>query len=103
MLVEDEVTLCCDEFRSAYEVTFANPIAGTVGWLLYGTDHDTVSTGQPELRYWPIRYCPFCGTQLPHASTTMIHHPRSFASEGIGPPITPAVRARKDGGASSGR
>jgi hypothetical protein len=56
---------CCDEFRSAYDVTFVNPVGGTVGWILYGTDYETVSVGQPELRYWPIHHCPFCGVKLP--------------------------------------
>jgi hypothetical protein len=55
---------CCADFRAAYEVTFANPIDGAIVWILYGTDHDTVSVGQPELRYWPIRYCPLCGALL---------------------------------------
>ena len=62
---------CCDEFRSAYEVTFANLSDGPTGWLLYGTDHETVSAGQPELRYWPIRYCPFCGAKLPRIAPSV--------------------------------
>lgn len=62
---------CCDEFRSAYRVMFANPTDGETGWLLYGTDYETVSAGQPELRYWPIRYCPFCGAQLPRIAPSM--------------------------------
>ena len=56
---------CCPELRSAYEVTFLQPIDEPTGWLLYGTDHATVSAGSPELRYWPIRFCPFCGAELP--------------------------------------
>jgi len=66
-LTSDEIRWCCDEFRSAVEVTFAMPVNGPTGWLLYGTDAETVGAGQPELRYWAVRYCPFCGTQLqPH-------------------------------------
>ena len=42
------VAVCCDEFSSALEATFANPIDGPTGWLLYGTDHDSVIKGQPE-------------------------------------------------------
>jgi hypothetical protein len=55
---------CCEEFRSAVEVTFAAPVNGPTGWLLYGTDRDSVSAGTPELRYWAARYCPFCGAAL---------------------------------------
>lgn len=68
MADEDASQLCCDEWRTASNVTFANAIDGTRGWLLYGTDRDTVSTGQPELRFWPVRYCPFCGVLLPVAT-----------------------------------
>lgn len=56
---------CCDDLRSAYEITFLNPVPGQEGWLAYGSDFETVSTGAPELRYWPVRFCPFCGTRLP--------------------------------------
>ena len=24
-----------------------------------------VASGAPELRYWPVRFCPFCGAALP--------------------------------------
>ena len=60
----DGWTTCCDEFRDAFESTFAQPIDEPTGWVLYGTDHATVAVGQPELRYWPIRFCPFCGRRL---------------------------------------
>lgn len=65
---------CCAEFRSAYEVTFANPMDGPTGWLLYGTDYETVSAGQPALRYWPIRYCPFCGAKLSPITRSVQRH-----------------------------
>jgi hypothetical protein len=55
---------CCDEFRDAVAATFAEPIDEPTGWVLYGTDHTTVAAGQPELRYWAIRFCPFCGQPL---------------------------------------
>jgi hypothetical protein len=55
---------CCDEFRDAVECTFAQPIDEPTGWVLYGTDHASVAAGSPELRYWPIRHCPFCGAEL---------------------------------------
>ena len=55
---------CCAEFRSAVEVAFAAPVNGPTGWLLYGTDAETVSAGAPELRYWAVRFCPFCGARL---------------------------------------
>jgi hypothetical protein len=60
---EDD-TICCEEFRSAVEVTFAVPIDGPTGWLLYGTDAETVAVGLPELRYWAASFCPFCGAAL---------------------------------------
>jgi hypothetical protein len=59
-----ELRYCCDEWRSAVEVTFAMPVNGPTGWLLYGTDAETVSAGLPELRYWAARFCPFCGAAL---------------------------------------
>lgn len=55
---------CCDEFRSAVEVMFAAPVQGPTGWLLYGTDAESVSGGEPALRYWAARFCPFCGARL---------------------------------------
>ena len=55
---------CCDEFQDAVESTFAQPIDEPTGWVLYGTDHTSVAAGQPELRYWPIEHCPFCGSEL---------------------------------------
>lgn len=61
----DQPRRCCDEFREAVAAAFANPIEGPAGWILYGTDHDSVIAGEPELRYWPIRFCPFCGSELP--------------------------------------
>ena len=45
-------------------MTFAMPVNGPTGWLLYGTDAETVSGGLPELRYWAVQYCPFCGARL---------------------------------------
>jgi len=59
-----EHAFCCEEFRSAVETTFATPVNGPTGWLLYGTDYETVSAGLPELRYWAVRFCPFCGARL---------------------------------------
>ena len=63
-MTDEMVAWCCDEFRSAMDVTFAMPVNGPTGWLLYGTDAETVSAGLPELRYWAIQYCPFCGARL---------------------------------------
>jgi len=60
----DAIMWCCDEFASAVEVTFAMPVHGPTGWLLYGTDAETVGAGLPELRYWAAQFCPFCGTRL---------------------------------------
>ena len=60
-------TFCCDELRSAYEITFLNAVPGQEDWLAYGTDFETVSGGVPEIRFWPVRYCPFCGARLPAA------------------------------------
>lgn len=60
---------CCDELREAYDGTFLNPVRGQPDWLAYGTDFETVSRGVPEIRFWPVRYCPFCGTLLPAAET----------------------------------
>lgn len=62
--VADALPCCCDEFRSAVEVTFAMPVHGPTGWLLHGTDAETVAAGLPELRYWAARFCPFCGAPL---------------------------------------
>ena len=66
----EPLAFCCAELRSAYETTFLQPIDEPTGWILYGTDHQTVAVGAPELRYWPIRFCPFCGVALapPQAS-----------------------------------
>ena len=87
---------CCAEFRSAVEVTFAAPVNGPTGWLLYGTDRDSVSAGSPELRYWAARFCPFCGAALrPYPG--QLPRGRKFgfdpagvtasnATEGTGPP-----------------
>jgi hypothetical protein len=61
----EPIALCCQTLRSAYELSFLQPIDEPTGWILYGTDHATVSAGSPELRYWPISFCPFCGAALP--------------------------------------
>ncbi len=58
------IAFCCDEFRSAADATFAMPVHGPTGWLLYGTDAESVAAGLPELRYWAVRFCPFCGARL---------------------------------------
>jgi hypothetical protein len=71
---------CCDDLRSAYEITFLNPVPGQAEWLVYGSDFETVSAGAPELRYWPVRFCPFCGSRLPTAS--------DFPRRGGAPPTT---------------
>jgi hypothetical protein len=63
-VTDDTVAWCCAEFRSAVEVAFAMPVNGPTGWLLYGTDAETVGAGLPELRYWAVQYCPFCGARL---------------------------------------
>ena len=68
---------CCEEFRSAVEVTFAVPVNGPTGWLLYGTDAETVGVGLPELRYWAARFCPFCGAAL-RPSPGDLRHDRAF-------------------------
>jgi hypothetical protein len=60
--------VCCDELRSALAAAFLNPLDGSPGWILYGTDHESVIAGEPELRYWPVRFCPFCGAPLPGPS-----------------------------------
>lgn len=73
----DEAALCCDEFRSAVEVTFAVPVHGPTGWLLYGTDAETVGVGIPELRYWAASFCPFCGAAL-RPSPDRITRARAF-------------------------
>ncbi len=70
--------LCCEEFATAVETTFANPIDGPTGWLLYGTDRETISAGQPELRYWPVRFCPFCGARLPRSPRESLTRTRMF-------------------------
>jgi hypothetical protein len=62
--VSESVAFCCDDLRTAYETTFLQPIDQPTGWILYGTDHQTVSVGAPELRYWPVRFCPFCGASI---------------------------------------
>ena len=59
--------VCCEEFSSAYEITFLKPVRGQTEWLAYGTDFETVSAGSPEIRFWPVRFCPFCGAALPKA------------------------------------
>ena len=64
MQQDEAPAYCCEEFRSAVEMTFAAPVNGPTGWLLYGTDLETVSAGHPELRYWAVRFCPFCGAAL---------------------------------------
>jgi hypothetical protein len=71
------VLYCCNEFQEAVESTFAQPIDEPTGWVLYGTDHTSVAAGQPELRYWPIRRCPFCGSRLePPAVDAFRRRPR---------------------------
>jgi hypothetical protein len=60
---------CCEDLRSAYDVTFLNPARGQDAWIAYGTDFDSVSAGSPEIRYWPVRFCPFCGASLPPAAS----------------------------------
>jgi hypothetical protein len=71
--------VCCDEFRDAVESTFAEPIDEPTGWVLYGTDHTTVAAGQPELRYWPIRFCPFCGQRLTLPPPDLLRRPHGKA------------------------
>lgn len=72
---------CCEDFRSANEVTFANPIDGATPWLLYGTDYESVAAGLPELRYWPIHFCPFCGRKLAPAPRLPHLRRRQFGKE----------------------
>ena len=74
----NDAEICCQEFRSAIETTFANPIDGPTGWLLYGTDYDSVIGGNPELRYWPISFCPFCGAALSAPPADVLARKRAF-------------------------
>jgi hypothetical protein len=78
---DDAFAPCCDDFRSALEVTLVNPIESASGWLLYGTDYETTSAGHPELRYWPISYCPFCGARLKRLPSEQLPRPRAFGVE----------------------
>lgn len=55
---------CCDEFRRAVEISFANYRDDETGWFLFGTDHESAIAGEPEIAYWIIRFCPFCGAPL---------------------------------------
>lgn len=61
------LSFCCEDLRSAYDVTFLNPVPLQADWIAYGADFETVSAGAPEIRFWPVRFCPFCGTPLPAA------------------------------------
>lgn len=79
--MDTDLKFCCDDFQSAYKATFVNPIDGPTGWLLYGTDYDSVSVGQPKLRYWPIKYCPFCGTRLALPTRWLLRRTRKFGWE----------------------
>ena len=72
------IEYCCSDFRSACDVTFANPIDSDSGWLLYGTDYETVSVGSPEIRFWPARFCPFCGSRLKKAVVVPARSSRRF-------------------------
>jgi len=59
------VTACCPAFEIARDATFVQAVDRGNGWLLFGTDHLSVSAGAPAVQYWPIEFCPFCGTRLP--------------------------------------
>lgn len=72
------IEYCCEDFRGACDVTFANPIDSESGWLLYGTDYETVGVGQPEIRFWPARFCPFCGSRLKKATAVPQRSQRRF-------------------------
>jgi hypothetical protein len=56
---------CCDDLASALAITFIVPDRRHRTWLAYGADFDSVSSGAPEIRFWPIQFCPFCGQTLP--------------------------------------
>jgi hypothetical protein len=75
----DPNSYCCDDLRGAHEITFLVPLPDQAAWLAYGTDFETTSAGAPELRFWPVRFCPFCGTPLPEGRSM----PRRT---GAGPP-----------------
>lgn len=91
-VTEDHIAYCCDEFRSAVDATFAMPVHGPTGWLLYGTDAETVSAGLPELRYWAVRFCPFCGSRLaPYPG--VLPRSRAFGFDATGASGNGAARA----------
>jgi hypothetical protein len=62
--LERRSSVCCAEFKSAIDVSFANYRDDETGWFLFGTDHDSAIGGTPEITFWVIRYCPFCGGLL---------------------------------------
>lgn len=61
---ERRIDVCCTEFGRAVEITFANYRDDETGWFLFGTDHDSAIAGSPEVGFWAIRHCPFCGERL---------------------------------------
>ncbi len=66
---------CCAAFVSAIETTFANYLDDTTGWFLFGTDHESTVAGSPEIAYWAIHFCPFCGAELRRPDTVVPRGP----------------------------